>query len=340
MNDLTTSPAERIRAFAAAVRAELADLPEDDVEELAGGLVGDLTDQAADNGGVIDLDDPAEYARELRAAAGLPERTDAAVPRVPWHVRFADWRAGIAVGIRRSPFGAWLLDLLVALRPVWWVLRGLGLYALTAWMLWPWDARSWDLLRIAYLGVLVLISVQWGRGRWLPWRWLRPVRTVISVLAVLALPGAIGYVITPHYVYEGDGGSTPPGLLLDGVQVGNLFAYDENGDPIEQVQLYTDRGTPVNLYGEQSRDMTEGWDDRGDGTVTVPLQDLQGSPIWNTYPLSNAPVDDTTGQVDPDRATQPVPPFARAPQRLPAPEPTRTPSATLLPTAAPETPAP
>lgn len=53
-----------------------------------------------------------------------PERGPIGVTKTPWHERIAAV-AGRGVGrIRSSTFGAWLLDLLLALRPVWWVLRG------------------------------------------------------------------------------------------------------------------------------------------------------------------------------------------------------------------------
>lgn len=69
MNDTTLTAAERIHGFAEAVRAQLADLPADEVDDLVEGLVGDLSDQAADHGGQIDLGDPAAFAQELRDAA-------------------------------------------------------------------------------------------------------------------------------------------------------------------------------------------------------------------------------------------------------------------------------
>ena len=128
MNSTTLSPAGRIRTFADAVRAELADLSEEEIDDLVGGLVGDLTDQAEDAGGEIALGDPVSYAQELRDAAGLPaRRTDAeAVPSVA--ERLSAWWTRTVTGIRSTAFGAWLVDLLVSLRALWWVLRGVGIY--------------------------------------------------------------------------------------------------------------------------------------------------------------------------------------------------------------------
>ena len=132
MNDTTLTSAERIHAFAGAVRAQLADLPSDEVDDLVEGLVGDLTDQAADHGGEIELGDPVVYAQELRDAAGLPERGPGTSVKAPWHVRMAASAGRFAGRVRSTVFGAWMLDLLVALRPVWWVLRGLVLAGLSS----------------------------------------------------------------------------------------------------------------------------------------------------------------------------------------------------------------
>ncbi|MFE6734536.1 hypothetical protein [Microbacterium sp. NPDC057741] len=343
MNDLTTSPAERIRAFAAAVRDELADLPEDDIDDLVGGLVGDLTDQAADSGGDIELGDPVEYARELRAAAGLPERADAPMSTLPWHARLSGWIGRLPARIRSSAFGAWLLDLLGALRPVWWVARGWILYAFVGLSL-GWDI--WPRNTVAWIGVIiaVLVSVQWGRGRWLPKNPLRHIATVASIAAVLLIPWTLGEIsnrATSFNAYDDMEYLPPDGLLLDGAQVGNLFVYDRDGMLIDGAQIYTGKGTPLNLYGKQSRDVQNGWDDQGDGTFTVPERDLAGKPLWNIYPLQVAPLDEKTGEADSSQAQAPTPPFVRAPQRQESlePTPTASPEPTLLPTAAPETPA-
>ncbi|WP_309065995.1 hypothetical protein [Microbacterium sp.] len=322
MNDTTLSPAERIRVFAAAVRSELADLPEDDLEDLVGGLVGDLTDQAADNGGAIDLGDPIVYARELRAAAGLPERTDA-MAQPPLRQRLRAGVTGYASDIRSSRFGSWLLDLLVALRPVWWVLRGLGMYGAIAFLVFPEEIREQSPDRWLILLGLVLLSVQWGRGYWLPKNWVRHIRTVAGAVAIVALPALASVVLQPQYV--DDGGYIPEGLLLDGVQVENLFVYDSEGNLLDGAQIYTGRGTPLNLYGANSAELEFGWQQE-EGVVSLPGTDLRGDPIWNVYPLQVAPFDPTTGQPDRNDAESPTPPFVRAPQRATAPTPTPSPT--------------
>ena len=74
MNEDTVNLEARpdVAAFVAAVRARLADLTDEEREELLGGLEADLSERLTE--GEADLGDPAAYAAELRAAAGLEVR--------------------------------------------------------------------------------------------------------------------------------------------------------------------------------------------------------------------------------------------------------------------------
>jgi len=349
MNETTLTSAERIRAFADAVRAQLSDLPTEEIDDLVDGLVGDLTDQAADHDGAIELGDPAAYAEELRSAAGLPERGPVATDtKTPWHERIAASAGRVAGRIRSSVFGAWLLDLLIVLRPVWWVLRGLALAGLIAipaglgprtivgYGGFPAQVFTW-----ALVAAIVLVSVQWGRGRWLPKNALRHVRTVASIVAVLVLPLLVSPVMFGMWnaiLYPPNAGyRPPPGLLLDGDRIGNLFVYDKDGHLVEGAQLYTNRGTPVNLFGEESENLDNGmgWiiDSDGQNTV-VPLRDAQGRPVWNVYPLPLRSYKDIQGGGHGSVIT-PQPPFLRAPDRALTATPAPSPGSTAPPTASP-----
>lgn len=358
MNDTAVTLDEQIRSFAAAVRAHLDDLPADELDEIVGGLTADLTDQAADNGGVLDLGDPAAYAEELRSAAGLPPRTETR-RRTPLGVRIRGWRDRTAQGIRRSPIGAWVLDLLLVLRPVWWVLRGYGIYvvvlaviitkvgnggALDHWMI-PDTALEWGAV-----AVLAVVSVQWGRGQWLPKNALRHIRTVSSVVALIALVVTLPAAFTPRVEYVGDEYGLQGGLRLDGVQINNIFAFDAEGDPIDQVQLFTGKGTPINLYGqnggqrlysEKTGETEVGLQDDG-MRVTIPAEDYRGKPIWNIYPLDETDLDVDTYQPDLSTIKRPEPPFQKAPSidaTNATPSPTPSPADGTVPSPT-ETPAP
>ncbi|MDR2321942.1 MAG: hypothetical protein LBE60_09880 [Microbacterium sp.] len=351
MNETTLTAAERIRAFADAVRAQLADLPADEVDDLVEGLVGDLTDQAADHDGAIELGDPAAYAEELRSAAGLPERGPlAAETKTPWHERIAAAAGRAVARIRSSRAGAEILGVLGALRPLWWLARGFGMFAVLSVLLgygiWTMLTQGWPGMRIlawTLLMLLIVISVQWGRGRWLPKNRLRHIRTVASIIAVLILPFAAGAFVTAVTNHGNSVGTTtyeqqPLGLSLDGDRVVNLFVYDKDGKPIEGAQVYTNRGTPLNLMGRDSEQYDSAatyWGFGDSGTTTLPYRDAQGRPVWNVYPLQLGRLDDSTGQIDPSTTLTPQPPFLRAPDRALTATPAPSPGSTMPPTPTP-----
>ncbi|WP_406247967.1 hypothetical protein ACI7YT_19325 [Microbacterium sp. M] len=327
MNTIDASLDERIRAFAAAVRGHLDDLPGEEAEDITVGLVADLTEKAADNDGAIDLDDPAGYAEELRGAAGLPPRSDKKV-RQPLGARVRSRLGALAADIRSSRFGAWMLDLLVALRPVWWVLRAAAIYGILLAITgqgygsyWPRSLPGWGLL-----AALTLVSVQWGRGRWLPKSALRHMRTIVSIIAAVALPFVFVWMVSTQTEYVDEGYYPPGELMLEGVQVGNIFAYDAEGNPLEDVQLFTGKGNPLNLHSPDGGEY--GWQD-GSEKVTVPLRDFRGQPIWNVYPVQEARLDDM-GEVDEDSIRPARPPFDQA-TAIESGRPTPTPTPSVVP---------
>ncbi|WP_144875461.1 hypothetical protein [Microbacterium sp. 1.5R] len=343
MNDTIASTDERIRSFASAVRQHLDDLPPDELDEIIGGLTADLADQADDNGGMLDLGDPASYAEELRSAAGLPPR-GAIQSRPRLGERLLATRQRLTAGIRRNPIGAWLLDLCVTLRPAWWALRGYGLYVLILfvvvmgngrehWMV-PDSLPEWG--AVILLGVL---SVQWGSGKRLKRSVGKRAHAALNLLAALAVVAALPVALSPRVEYVGQD-YPQSGLTLDGVQINNIFAYDENGDLIDRVQLFTGKGTPLDLYGsaggqlfmDENGEIVDSANGRGhefglqdDGLrVTVPAEDYRGRPIWNTYPLDEADLDTRTMMPRMPTLDRPEPPFQKAPRVTPTPEPVDT----------------
>ncbi|MEU1973199.1 hypothetical protein ABZ477_16205 [Microbacterium sp. NPDC019599] len=306
----------RIAAFAASVRSHLADLPADDVEDLIEGLEADLAEQAADSGEAFEIPDAAAYADELRSAAGLPERS-AVVRKATLGERFAVRRAAASRSIRANPLGAWLLDLALVLRPVWWILRGWMVYFFfTFWAgagIVPPTILHWALL----LG-LVLVSIQWGRDRWMPLSWLGVVRTVVSVGAVILLPISLIalsnlYGQTQPMVEYVD--TSQPGLSNDGQRVRNIFAYDADGRPINGVQLFDQDGRPLTTVGDEG--ISQRWEFDyyffgGGGPVPVPLSEAGRAPVWNVYPLSELS-SDSPEAFDPADAVVPQHPFVQVP---------------------------
>ncbi len=161
----TTTLQDEVAAFAAAIRAHLDDLTD--------GLESDLLEQAEDNDGTFADTDAAHYAAELRASAGLPDRpSPAALSLRSRFSGFADQaRTRASELVRSSRFGAWLAELLLALRPVWWVFRGWAVYV-AGWTFTTGESRLLpnSIAGWAVLVAVVLVSVEWGRGRWLPLR--------------------------------------------------------------------------------------------------------------------------------------------------------------------------
>jgi hypothetical protein len=317
----------RIAEFAAAVRARLDDLDPEDVDDLTGGLEADLQEEAADHDGALALGDPARYADELRTSAGLPERAVDASDASP----LAQLQAGarergraLLTGIRGNRELSAILDLLLAFRPVWWLLRAWAGYQCFVVVLFgglsllPRNPAAWILL-IA----LTVISVQWGRGRWVrsaPARALKAVVSAITAIALVVLiPVAIDDMVRDPYAEASY--SSPyeqPGLSLDGKQITNLFAYDAEGDLLDRVQLFDQDGDPLTTIGSAA----DGAYDPSSGEEVPPSE-----ATWNVFPLDARDASVVSGEVT--TGSGPVrPPFAKAlpldadPDATPTPEPT------------------
>ncbi|MBP2457207.1 hypothetical protein ABID70_002732 [Clavibacter michiganensis] len=328
----------RIRAFAAAVRARLADLDPEDVDDLTGGLEADLQEEAADHDGALELGDPVRYADELRSSAGLPERTvdtDAASPLHQLRDRVRERAGELHARIRANRELSAILDLLIVFRPVWWLLRAwagyqmLAIVVLGSLRVLPTDPISWTVLI-----VLTVISVQWGLGRWARSRPARTLRTAVSAVTAVVLVALIPSMLNELAVrgYDDAGSAYPtsyeqPGLSLDGEQVTNLFAYDAEGDLLDRVQLFDQDGDPLTTIGSYATD----------GLATDPTTGESVAPsdgAWNVFPLRGEDAAVVTGTIDGSEAVV-RPPFAKA---LPlGADPDATPSATPGPTDPPAT---
>lgn len=341
MGEPTTLDAD-IAAFAAAVRKRLDDLPADEIEDLTGGLEADLLDQAADGDDRLSLEDPDAYADELRASAGLPGRDD--TTRAPLgrriRTRFDSLGASIRRSAESSTLGNWLLGFLLSLRPVWWVFRGwvsyqiLAIYVGGPSALVPNSMVLWLLL----LAVIV-VSVQWGRGRWVPGRFMRVIRVAVSVVVILLAPFLAAWTVSEMASAKSFEEDTSylehDGLRLDGEQVINIFAYDAEGNPLTDVQLFDQDGNPLVTVGASRVD--EDYDSNSvRDVVVVPREGHPSGTGWNVYPLREAPWDDN-GPLDVSEAEPATPPFRTVyPLQSEEPSSTPTPAPTPMPTPTPE----
>jgi len=344
------SPA--VAEFATAVRSALSDLAPDEIDELTDGLEADLTDRLSDTD-AAELGDPRAYAEELRAAAGLPHRP---VARAGFAAELAELRhAPQIVAAAFREFGAehpWLgrvRDFFVALRPAWWVFRAAVITALIVNLTSPGWWAPINIVNVAIATAALVLSVQFGRGKWLPRAWMRGVLLVINVALVLCAPfilvAAAASVNNGWYSAQYAVESTPDlsstGLLENGNQVTNIFAYDAQGNPIKDVQLYDQDGKPLNLIGD-SRSASV---DLGSGLL-VPNQHVPGRLGWNVFPLGHVASRDVNGDGSLKHSVTPKParpPFAAATPlagsggatALPTPAPTIAPTPTPTPTPTP-----
>lgn len=290
MNTTESILAPEIAAFAEAVRAELSDLSTDEVDDLTDGLEADLAERRSDTPDEA-LGDPAIYAAELRAAAGHPPR--AAQAHLGARGALPDLTSVLTVlqsrwaSFKERPLVTGTASMIVSLRPVWWVFRGAVVGTLVqSWfsggVALPFSLPAW----IAVIAAVV-VSVQIGRGRWVPRRsWLRRALAAANVVLALATPFLVASVVNTlnnmyfAYNYE-QPAAIPDGLTHNGVNVSNIFAYDAEGNPIDRVQLFDQAGEPINLVGNPGAEWAIGAHD----TLVAPIADVPGRPAWNAYPL-------------------------------------------------------
>ena len=282
---ITQEVSTEVADFASAVRSKLLDLDVETIDDLTDGLEADLADKLADG---QPLGDPVAYAEELRAAAGVEPRRQPSIVR---NVRdnLADLRARLAPIASNRAIAA-VLSFLVALRPLWWVIRAWGLfYLLAGFKALP--SNEWD---YPVLAALLLLSIQWGRGRWLPWKWSRGAVIALSVVALLAVPTLTMYMVDKVTFADrmDPADYVPGGVLNNGSTVTNIFAYGADGKPLRDVQLFDQNGNPLNIVSGDWGQATSYDDTLGYEQVLVPSDAVSSDSGWNVFPLSSVATSD------------------------------------------------
>lgn len=223
--------------------------------------------------------------------------------------------------------GAVVVDLLISLRPAWWVLRGYAAYQLI-WSLFPTGVIAW-----ATLLVLVAGSVWTGHHSWGPFG--RVLIVAGNLLAVLVLLTSFAEIEANNAAYlsdiNGDGyfygdesEEVAAGLLLNGREVTNVFAYDAEGKLLEKVQLFGPDGEPIitsvpggngclKLAGAPENPN----EDAPCDTPGVWLPSLleTGAMAWNVFPMSmaTATFENPTQAIPGAEAAKRNPPFVKVP---------------------------
>jgi hypothetical protein len=258
----TTTPAAE--QYLAEVDRELADLPAEERAELLEDLamhLSALEEEGDERPLATRLGSAADYAAELRLAAGLPARSAGAHEegRLTAGTRLLR-RAATAARDSRVVREVW--SFLPQLRPAWWVLRGYLVVAVPN--LWDIDgSRDFPvpapagshLLGVVLVALAVVASVAVGRRR-LPrvlmvgvvaanllllvaagnlladWQWRSGDNRIVYVTAAAANPFAESPLVTRHG------------------PITNVFPYSADGKPLEGVLLYDQDGRPL-VTGQQ-----------------------------------------------------------------------------------------
>lgn len=322
---MTAAPSSTVtrqaQDYLAAVEHALADLPAEDRSALLEDLALHLDALAAEDDDrpvAVRLGPPAEYAADLRAAAGLPPRGSTGGSAMPRLRERLD-----AVRAAATPAAGEVRRLLRELRPAWWVLRGYLLVLVPC--LHEWDGVS-DFPVPApadnhVLGVLLVVaavagSVALGRTR-LP----RPVGALVAALGVvIAVASFVAW--DRSEVSRGSGGWASAAdqafgnhpLMSRHGPVTDVLPYAADGTPLEGVLLYDQDGRPLRV-GVQ-----EWWADGCARELEQPRA-ADGVPVPQSFPqdyeLLGPEVDIYGGSVspgrcvpDPARPEVPLPVFA------------------------------
>lgn len=289
----TTIPAE-ILAFADSVRRALSDLPGDEVDDLTDGLEADLAEEYAGEN-PRPLPEPSAYATELRSAAGLPLRAktptglSAALDTLGRHLDRV-WNDALR-SVRHNPQNAAALEFFAAITPAWWVIRAY----VTAWLLLQIrndGVVGWSPLFLLVFAIATVISVQLGRRRWtFPGvDIVTKTGNLIVALIVLLYGGAVfagspeQYAVTEDYEEAFAPEVVIPQALSE-AGVGNIYAYDAQGEPLEDVQLFDQSGRPINTINTINSDDAEVCDDYA-CVQAQPARLVTGSSVFNVFPLT------------------------------------------------------
>lgn len=255
MTQDNTAPA--ISEFAAKVRAALADLNPQEVQDLTDGLEADLAERAEDQG--LNFGSAAAYADELRMAAGLPAvsgATNTAIDdskavkskRQPLSHALEAWWAGRLAG---SPVLAKTLGWLGKFRGFWWILRGYSVYLVftngagVRNGLLP-QSKLQALAAAFCIACSVVLGMKFWRHNW----FLRLVNFGGQVVTVFAVIGTVfgSYSWQDSYWMQANESPIPTlGLYLNGREITNIFAYDADGKRLPLVQLFDQNGEPMGV---------------------------------------------------------------------------------------------
>ena len=285
MNDTTVIEAGRqedVRAYVWAVRAWLADLPADEVEDLTAGMEADLAERAAESGGTLGalLGEPEAYAAELRSAAGLPPRAATvvadAVAREPWTARLVRGSHDL---VARHP---WLRELATDVVAGSGGRRRLGAGVGAGHRARPAaPARRSGPVDVAGARPAPARAAGFGAagraGRCERAR--RPPAPADAGVLHVGLVGPLDQAVLEQPV--------TPGLVSNGQPVSNVFVYDAAGHRVEDVRIFDQFGQPLQVSsdvvavppGPEGRELVA-WPPDERALSVFPLRLVPGADPW------------------------------------------------------------
>ena len=261
MNGTTSTERQaEIDAYGAAVRADLADVPPDELGELLEDLEDHLAEVAADRESPLGsrLGPPESYARELRAAAGLPAAGTADVGGLGIARRLEQ--------VRSSRSYAEVVRFLPELRPAWWVVRAWAAVTVVDLVFVGGSSFPLPTLGLGLVGVLVTAAaIVWSVRLGLRSRAedRRPGRHAVllnGALAVLTLIAVVAGAARAPSVASADPVSYDPGPPADGLRhddgtpITNIYPYSSEGEPLTGVRLYDQDGRPIDDLADWTAD--------------------------------------------------------------------------------------
>ena len=243
-----------VAAYARQVREALADVPPARVEELLEDLEEHLVEVASETPGPLTdrLGPAAEYAAELRRAAGLPEGP------APETAVLDGWRWDLQRYRARwvdHPAVVQAREFLPELRPAWWVVRGWAAVAAVGVVFLGAGVSLLPTLGVGVLGWLitgaaVVLSVRQGLRDRVAARPLShraaAVNLVLAVCTLIALVGLVSRSAEAAYPEPASFDSGPTTLVHeDGTPITNIVPYGSDGEPLTGVLLYDQDGRPI-----------------------------------------------------------------------------------------------
>jgi hypothetical protein len=237
-----------INAFAEAVRAELADLTKREIQELTDGLEADLAEKFAEEGVNFAAASAADYAAELREAAGIAPK-----PAKRIYFSSAELLNKIEGLINRTEIGKLILDFGKSIQPVWWVARALIAQIIVS---------IWIPIPLWLLAIAVFLSVQWGRKKWFTNRFFSTILLPLNLIAMLLILPTFSYLDFKIQEFNANqewinSAQLTDGLRFDGNEVTKIKAYqgetelfdlqftDQNGNPLPS--WLANNGNPIEI---------------------------------------------------------------------------------------------